>query len=423
MGLATAVLFTLAFVAVFLVITPAIKIARKIFESPKQPSQEPKKETSPTKDVSPAVEQQLSRTQRHDLASMRERVVDEYRLSGKVDIKELKKELDRKLGYAGLGDDFIQGLDRMSPDNRSAYFREGKDGSMRVFWNGSLLFQLKTDQSFSYLRILPPCFEGVTDAGMARTVMAAITAAGALAETAGARDVINRIEKIILCPDNIASIKRELIPEIVKADAKAIEKPDEELGERLDYARRRGISERFVEDSGNGPEINPKTISDSLAKGSGLTHIEVNNRRLAGKSFKGFNLLADDSNRISLSYAGQTVATFVRFEEEEPVEVNGKIEKRNISYFRTNTFPPKTSEDTLPSDITAMMEAAERIRTVDDDPNLVLQVMKDIFCEPDNIAALRSEIVPKIQEAEFKKTARELHPEDLGRKKGTELKL
>lgn len=61
-----------------------------------------------------------------------------------------------------------------------------------------------------------------------------------------------------------------------------------------------------------------------------------------------------------------------------------------------------------------MLEAGARIRQVDDDPNLVWSVMKDIVTEGGNVEKLRAELAPKIQAAESKHKAEELHPEEMG---------
>lgn len=410
MFLATAVLLTLAFITVFLVVWPAVKIAQKVFSSPKQTSG-PKKETqTQSEGQSEGIEQQLTKSQRRELEGLRNRVTDEYRIVGKVDINAYVEELKKKLSYMGLGDDFIDGMDRMKADSRSAHFRVGKDGSLRIFWNRSLLYQITTGEGGSRLRILPPDFKGVSDPVKARQTMANVMATGTAAEKGGARDVLNILEKVILCPDNISSIKKDLLPEVVKGD---MEKPaiPKEVAEQTALV---GITERFVQDDGSYPVIRSREISDILSKESGMTHLEANNRRLAGDRFKGFNLMVDDGSRMTLTYAGQAVASLTRFREEETKTVDGKEVKQEVSYYRTNTFPPRITDSLLPTDISTMLEAGARIRQVDDDPNLVWAVMKDIVTECGNVEKLRTELAPKIQAAESKHKAEELHPEEMG---------
>ena len=421
MVLAAAVLLTLTFIAVFVVITPAVKIAKKVLGSPK-PQNEPQKET-PVKSQgkTPSVEESLTRAQQRELNGLRDRAVDEYRLAGKVDIKAYVDELKGKLGYMNLGHDFIEGLGKIKPDSKAAYFREGKDGTLRIFWNGSLLYQIKTDPSHTFLRILPPDFSGISDQAKARMIMSNVMATGDLATKQGARDVLDRLEKVILCPDNIDAIKRDLLPEVIKGDSEAIPGPEGELRKRLDNASKCGISERFARDDGKGPLMEAHPISIELSKRSNMTLLESDNRALAGERFKGFNLIVEDTSRATLTYCGQAVASLTRFQKDEEATVDGKKEMTAVTYFRTNTFPPRLSDSILPSDIGAMLDARERIRLVDDDPNLVLDVMQDIVCEPGNVALLRSEVGPQVQEMESRRRSRELHPESV--RKGSSEKL
>lgn len=85
-----------------------------------------------------------------------------------------------------------------------------------------------------------------------------------------------------------------------------------------------------------------------------------------------------------------------------------------VPHYRTNTFPPRITDSLLSTDISTMLEAGVMIRQVDDDPNLVWTVMKDIVTECGNVEKLRAELAPKIQAAESKHKAEELHPEEMG---------
>jgi len=175
--------------------------------------------------------------------------------------------------------------------------------------------------------------------------------------------------------------------EYEKASDKA-RKPAEKMTSSLkEELSARRISDVYIHDDGNGVDLTADGVDKILASTSGLTEIEVRNRHLAGKEFRGFNIEVQEGRSVSLTYAGQVLATMDRICGND-----------GESVYHANTFPPSASGNLLPSDLRKMLDASGEISAVHDNPGMMFSRMCETMCEPSNIDFLRQDLSPKIQE-------------------------
>lgn len=147
--------------------------------------------------------------------------------------------------------------------------------------------------------------------------------------------------------------------------------------------------------------LDEEQISGEIISESHLSRIEFENRGLADEKFYGYNIAIEDGKKISLTFAGNILATLTYSERENVyLDDSGEVKVDMIHEYITRTFPPKLSEGMLASDIAAMVETCQTIAIADGNPRLVVTFMKDRFCSQENVVKLKRNVSPKIREKE-----------------------
>lgn len=173
----------------------------------------------------------------------------------------------------------------------------------------------------------------------------------------------------------------------------------EEQTNRFAAARRAGITESFWSEKTDF-SIDSKDFADKCVSGSSLSYLEVNNRALAGNDFMGFNVLVEQREKMTLTYQGQAIATLTRQEKTVTKTVDGKEVSENVTFYRTNTFPPHLTSKMVPDDLERMLQASTSIIACNGNPELVSGRILDIFTESGNVDKLKANIDTKIQAKE-----------------------
>lgn len=195
------------------------------------------------------------------------------------------------------------------------------------------------------------------------------------------------------------------------------EKEEEEISEetrqRFADSLQEGISEAFSSEESTF-RIDGKAIADQVVEGSSLSYLEYNNRELAGEGYLGFNLIVEEDCRMVLTYGGCAVATLTKIERETTAVINGETVTGTMPAYRTNTFPPELKEGMVVGDLEKMLEASERIKSLDGDPSQVSLAMQDYLTRPDNVSRLKDAVIRKIQAKESVSKTR-VHAEKAGK--------
>ena len=178
----------------------------------------------------------------------------------------------------------------------------------------------------------------------------------------------------------------------------------EEQTNRFAAARRAGITESFWSEKTDF-SIDSKDFADKCVSGSSLSYLEVNNRALAGNDFMGFNVLVEQGEKMTLTYQGQAVATLTRQEKTVTKTVDGKEVSENVTFYRTNTFPPHLTSKMVPDDLERMLQASTSIIACNGNPELVSGRILDIFTESGNVDKLKANIDTKIQAKESRQNS------------------
>ncbi len=182
------------------------------------------------------------------------------------------------------------------------------------------------------------------------------------------------------------------------------EKPltlEESLGEevmnRYDAAHGSGIYEIFWKEDAD-LSLNGKELADAVTGQCGITYLEFNNRMLAGRDFRGFNLLLDEGKKLTLTYYGKAIASIAKIESK--IYANGQDTGKTRTIFRTNTFPPHLSEGMVVADVERMLSLRQLISSCIGHPTAVYNTMLDQFCSVENSIKIKRDIGPKIQAKE-----------------------
>lgn len=212
--------------------------------------------------------------------------------------------------------------------------------------------------------------------------------------------------------DKEKSEKEESRKDVSEEEKKKLQEADplaEEQRIRYETAARGGITEAFWTD-GTSVQLSGKDFADRCVSEGALTYLEVNNRDLAGDRFFGFNVVIEDDSKMTLTYHGSAIASLTRIEKEFTDIVDGKTVSGKQVMYRTNTFPPKYASGMLPDDIERMTAACNAVNACWGDPEQVSMAMRRCFTDGENIARLRGDIVPKIQERESRRQSRSQAP-------------
>ena len=173
----------------------------------------------------------------------------------------------------------------------------------------------------------------------------------------------------------------------------------EEVRNRYAAVTERGITEMFWTE-GTDFTIESGTVADLCVRDSLLTHLEFDNRFLAGDDFYGFNLIIEDDERMVLTYNGQAVASITKVEMETTAVINGRTVEGTAPAYRVNTFPPTLTPGMATSDLENILYASDRIRACGGDPRLAADAMVYEFTEAVNVSKLKGAVDRKIQEKE-----------------------
>lgn len=160
-----------------------------------------------------------------------------------------------------------------------------------------------------------------------------------------------------------------------------------------------GIRESFW-DKGTELRIEGKAIADRCVREGGLSYLEYENRELAGDSFRGFNLVVEDGDRMVLTYLGRAVASITTVERKAAAVVNGHEAEVTETVHRVNVFPPSGGKGVTTEDLSRMLAAGDLVRSCGGDPETVADAMVTLFTGRGNVVALRAAVDRKIQAKE-----------------------
>lgn len=167
----------------------------------------------------------------------------------------------------------------------------------------------------------------------------------------------------------------------------------------LDQMARRGIVETYWNEP-TSIEFNGKAFADLAVSRSALSYLEFNNRHLAGKDFKGFNIDIKDGESMALSHHGQVLVTLTRVDSGKS-DGKGPDEARNGGVsFRSDIFPPLLSDGLALSELVELMAVYKTLKECKGDPCGIADIMLERFASEGNVIRLKTDIDRKIQKKE-----------------------
>ena len=184
-----------------------------------------------------------------------------------------------------------------------------------------------------------------------------------------------------------------------KTEGAELEPVSEDLKSRYALSQFEGITETEWTEAAS-VELNPDVVESRCVQQSSITHLEFNNRELAGDEFYGFNIHVEMDKKMTLTYNGQAVASITRIDVTATAIINGEEVTGTEPGYRINTFPPKLTPGMVPSDVEKMLSAADHILACNGDPEKAAEAMMAEFCAPGNVARLKNSIDGKIQQRE-----------------------